>query len=172
MAILPIYTAPDPVLKQKCEPVTVFDDQLKQLMNDMLETMYDAPGIGLAAPQVGVLKRMLVLDVADTEDGETRQPMCIINPEILWQSDETHPYKEGCLSVPEQYYEVVRPAKIKLKHQDIGGNEHVIEADGLLATCIQHEMDHLNGILFIDHLSRIKRDMIIRKVTKMKKLGG
>lgn len=170
MAILPILTAPDPRLRKKCEPVKNFDTRLKQLVDDMLETMYDAPGIGLAAPQIGVCERLLVLDVSDGDS--EKSPMCLVNPEIVWKSEETCPYKEGCLSVPEQYSEVVRPAKIKVQYQDVTGAAHALDADGLLATCIQHEIDHLDGVLFVDHLSRIKRDMILRKVAKLKKLEG
>ncbi len=163
MAILKILEYPHPVLKQKAEPVAKIDDEIKKILSNMLETMYDAPGIGLAAPQIGISKRMLVLDISENKDN----PYIIINPEIIWKSDEVNIYQEGCLSVPEQYADVVRPEKIKLKYQNIDGKEQIIEADGLLATCIQHEMDHLNGVLFIDHLSRLKRNMLVKKLKKL-----
>jgi len=167
MALLPILVAPDPRLKQKAARVEAVDTAIATLMDDMLATMYDAPGIGLAAPQVGVLKRVLVLDVG--RDDEDRQPIRMANPEILWVSDEDNTYEEGCLSVPEHYATVVRPKAVKVRYLDENGREREIEADGLLATVIQHEMDHLDGILFIDHISALKRNMILRKLTKAKK---
>lgn len=169
MAILDILTAPDPVLKKKADPVEEITDEIRTLLDDMLETMYDAPGIGLAAPQVGVLKRVIVVDVAG--DDEDPAPMKMINPEVVWSSDETDLYEEGCLSVPESFSEVERPERVRIKYQDETGELCEIDADGLLSTCVQHEIDHLDGTLFIDHISRIKRSMILRKLTKMKKAG-
>jgi len=167
MAKLPIIIAPDPVLKVTCDPVEDVNQDLVKLMDDMLETMYEAPGIGLAAPQVGVTKRLLVVDVARGE--EPPAPHCLVNPEILWASDEGHLYDEGCLSLPEHYAEVERPAEIRVGYVDRDGKPQELEADGLLSTCIQHEMDHLDGILFVDHLSSLKRSMILRKLKKLKK---
>ena len=167
MALRPILVAPDPVLKAKAKPVENVDDELRLLMDDMLETMYDAPGIGLAAPQVGVSKRVIVMDIA--HDDEPKAPLCMANPELVWVSDEDASYEEGCLSVPEHYAEVVRPAEIRVKYLDRDGKPQELKADGLLATVIQHEMDHLEGILFIDHLSSLKRNMILRKLLKSKK---
>ncbi len=167
MAILPILTAPDPRLKVKAAPVEAVDADIRRLMDDMLETMYAAPGIGLAAPQVGVAKRVLVIDVA--KEGEAPRPLRLANPEILSTSDEMAVYEEGCLSVPEHYAEVVRPARVRVRFLDHENEIREIDADGLLATVIQHEMDHLNGVLFIDHLSNLKRGMILRKLTKAKK---
>ncbi len=167
MALLPIFVAPHPVLKQKAKPVAQVDDTIRTLMDDMLETMYKAPGIGLAAPQVGQSIRLLVIDIAG--EGEPPAPLCMVNPEITWVSDEDRHYEEGCLSVPDQYADVVRPARIKVRFIDRDNQKQEIEADDLLATVIQHEMDHLEGILFIDHLSSLKRNMILRKLTKLKK---
>jgi peptide deformylase len=172
MAIRRIYETPDPVLRQISKPVEVFDDELKTLVADMFETMYDAPGIGLAAVQVGVPIRLLVIDLQEPEEegGEpVRDPKTFINPEILWHSDDEVPYTEGCLSVPEQYAEVMRPDKIRARWRDVDGNSFEEEIDGLLAVCLQHEMDHLNGVLFIDHLSRLKRDMVLKKLAKWRK---
>ena len=172
MAIRRIYETPDPVLRQISKPVEVFDDELKTLVADMFETMYDAPGIGLAAVQVGEPIRLLVIDLQEPEEegGEpVRDPKVYINPEILWHSDDEVPYTEGCLSVPEQYAEVMRPDKIRAKWRDVEGNTYEEEIDGLLAVCLQHEMDHLNGVLFIDHLSRLKRDMVLKKLAKWRK---
>jgi len=171
MAIRPIFETPDPVLRQISKPVETFDDELKTLVGDMLETMYAAPGIGLAAVQVGVPIRLLVIDLQEPkeEGGEpVRDPRLFINPEILWHSDNEVPYTEGCLSVPEQYAEVMRPERIRARWQDEGAT-YEEEIDGLLATCLQHEMDHLNGVLFIDHLSRLKRDMVLKKLAKWRK---
>ncbi len=164
MAIREILVVPDPVLKQVSTPVEVVDDDLRALMDDMLETMYAAPGIGLAAIQVGVPKRVIVMDLAapDTEP----QPRYFVNPEILWSSDDTAPYEEGCLSVPDIYDEVERPARVKLKYLNYQGEEVIEDAEGLYAVCIQHEMDHLKGVLFIDYLSRLKRDRAVAKVKK------
>jgi peptide deformylase len=176
MAVLKIYVAPHPVLKKKAEPVTgPITDELRKLMDDMLDTMYAADGIGLAAPQVGVSKRILVLDINqprgdDLTPAERRtNPQCFINPEIIWESDDLRIYNEGCLSVPGQYAEVARPDKVKVKFTDYHGKPQEIEADTLLATCLQHEMDHLDGILFVDHLSSLKRDMLMRKLKKFTK---
>jgi len=167
MALLPIIIAPDPRLKQVAASVERVDDEVRRLMDDMLETMRDAPGIGLAAPQVGVLKRVIVLDLA--REDEEPQPYRMANPELTWVSDEDASYEEGCLSLPEHYAEVVRPAAIKVRYLDHEGEIREIEADGLLATCVQHEMDHLDGILFVDHISALKRNMILRKLLKAKK---
>src|SRR6476646_8616649 len=163
MALLPIYETPDPMLRQISTPVEKVDDELRAFIADMFETMYAAPGIGLAAVQVGVPKRLLVMDLQEPEDPEdpeskpVRDPRVFINPEILWHSDTEVPYTEGCLSVPEQYAEVMRPDKIRAKWRDVEGKSYEEEIEGLLAVCLQHEMDHLNGVLFIDHLSRLKR---------------
>ena len=170
MAILPILVAPDPRLKQKAKPVETVDAATAALMEDMLETMYDAPGIGLAAPQVGVSRRVLVLDVGRNED--EREPVRMANPEILWVSDEDNTYEEGCLSVPEHYAQVVRPKAVRVRYLDQDNVVRELNADGLLATVVQHEMDHLDGILFIDHISSLKRNMILRKLTKAKKDAG
>ena len=175
MAIRPIFETPDPILRQISKPVEAFDDDLKTLVSDMFETMYDAPGIGLAAVQVGVPIRLLVLDLQEPEQegGEPiRDPKLFINPEILWHSDSEIPYTEGCLSVPEQYAEVVRPDRIRARWQNEDGKSFEEEIDGLLAVCLQHEMDHLNGVLFIDHLSRLKRDMVLKKLAKWRKEQG
>ncbi|MFO0986225.1 MAG: peptide deformylase [Alphaproteobacteria bacterium] len=169
MALLPILTAPDARLKKKAKPVGKVDDGVRTLMADMLETMYAAPGIGLAAPQVGVGLRLIVLDVA--REGEQKAPMKLANPEIVWASDDDNVYEEGCLSVPEHYAEVVRPRAVKVRYLDEAGAEREVEAEGLLATCLQHEIDHLDGILFLDHLSALKRNMILRKLLKEKKRG-
>jgi peptide deformylase len=175
MAIRPIFETPDPVLRQISKPVATFDAKLKTLVADMFETMYVAPGIGLAAVQVGVPVRLLVIDLQEPEDADdpesktVRDPRVFINPEILWHSDTEVPYTEGCLSVPEQYAEVMRPDKIRAKWQDVDGKTYEEEIDGLLAVCLQHEMDHLNGVLFIDHLSRLKRDMVLKKLAKWRK---
>lgn len=156
------------VLKQVSTPVDAVDDDLRALMDDMLETMYDAPGIGLAAIQVGVPKRVIVMDLARGEDEEPA-PRYFVNPEILWASEETQPYEEGCLSVPEIYDEVERPARVKLRYLDYHGKTVEEDAEGLYAVCIQHEMDHLEGVLFIDHLSRLKRERAVKKVAKAAK---
>ena len=172
MAIRPILEAPDPVLRQISSPVEAITPELQTLIDDMFETMYAAPGIGLAAIQVGVPKRILVIDLQDPEEegGEpVRNPMVFINPEILRSAETVVPYQEGCLSVPDQYAEVERPDSIRARWLDRDGKVHEEELDGLLATCLQHEMDHLQGILFIDHLSRLKRDMILKKLAKARK---
>ena len=149
-------------LKRKSDRVTVVDDELRALMDDMLETMYDAPGIGLAAIQVGVPKRVIVMDLSRSEDA--KEPRYFINPEILWASEETQGYEEGCLSVPEIYDEVERPAKVRIRYLGYDGKPVEEDAEGLYAVCIQHEMDHLEGVLFLDHLSRLKRDRAVAKV--------
>jgi peptide deformylase len=172
MAILPIIEAPDPLLRRKSSPVEAFTPELQRLIDDMFETMYAAPGIGLAAVQVGVPKRLLVMDLQEPEEEEgepVRRPMVFINPEIVQASDTLQVYNEGCLSVPELYAEVERPDSIRARWLDREGKPHDEELDGLLAICLQHEMDHLEGILFIDHLSRLKRDMILRKLAKARK---
>ncbi len=162
-----ILTEPDPILRKKCEPLEKVDSETKKLMDDMLETMYAAPGIGLAAIQVGILKRLVVLDISKGE--EEKKPMFLINPKIIHQSKKTSVYEEGCLSLPGQFAEIERPAECILKYIDYNGKEKELKADGLLATCVQHEVDHLNGILFIDYLSKLKKDMIIKKLVKQKK---
>lgn len=174
MAIREILTVPHPVLKQISKPVDVVTDDLRRLMDDMLETMYDAPGIGLAAVQIGEPIRVIVMDLqekpADDPEAEPiKKPRYFVNPEIVWKSEELAPYEEGCLSVPEVYDEVQRPARVRLKYLDYNGNAVEEEADGLFAVCIQHEMDHLEGVLFIDHLSKLKRDRAVTKVKKLKK---
>ena len=166
MAIREILTVPHPALKQVSEPVAAVDDELRALMDDMLATMYDAPGIGLAAIQVGVPKRVIVMDLARAE--EPPAPRYFVNPELVWVSEDTLGYEEGCLSVPEYFDEVQRPAKVKLRYLDYQGQAIEEEAEGLFAVCIQHEMDHLNGVLFIDHLSRLKREQAVKKVKKLK----
>ncbi len=171
MAILRIRVAPDPVLKTKAEPVSEVTDAIRKQMDDMLETMYDDKGIGLAAPQVGISNRVIVMDVTQSEKGEPGLPLYMVNPEVFWESDEQRTYTEGCLSVPGQYADVDRPEKIKVRFLDYHGKEKEIEADDLLATCIQHEIDHLDGILFIDHLSNLKRTMIMKKLKKYMKLS-
>ena len=167
MALLPILIAPDPRLKLKAKPVATVDDAVRRLMDDMAETMYAAPGIGLAAPQVGVLQRVIVADVA--KDGEERQLMRMANPEIVWVSEELLAYNEGCLSLPEHYADVERPAEARIRYLDHEGKPQEIHAKGLLATCLQHEIDHLEGTLFVDHISSLKRNIILRKLAKTKR---
>jgi peptide deformylase len=172
MAILPIVEVPDPRLRLVSKPVETVDDAVRQLVSDMIETMYDAHGIGLAAIQVGVDQRILVIDLQEEEDEEgkpVKNPKAYINPEVLSVSEELSTYNEGCLSIPEQYAEVKRPAVCRVKWLDEKGETHEEELDGLLATCMQHEIDHLNGVLFIDHVSRLKRDMLMRKLNKIRK---
>lgn len=168
MAMLPIITAPDPRLKQIAKPVERVDAKARKLMDEMLETMYAAPGVGLAAPQVGVLQRIIVVDVSP-DDASERQPYRMANPELLWVSDDDVTYNEGCLSVPEHYADVARPRAIRVRYVDENDELRELEAEGLLATCIQHEMDHLEGILFIDHLTALKRNIILRKLLKARK---
>ena len=175
MAILPIIEIPDPILRQKSTPVDAFTPELQTLIDDMFETMYAAPGIGLAAIQVGVPKRILVIDLQEPEeeDGEpVRRPMVFINPEIIAESETCQPYQEGCRSVPDMYAEVERPDPVRARWQDRDGKVHEEELEGLLGICLQHEMDHLEGILFIDHLSRLKREMILKKLAKQRKIAA
>ena len=172
MAVLPIVEVPDPRLRLVSRVVDAFDDGLRQLVADMTETMYAAQGIGLAAIQVGVASRVLVIDLQeerDAEDKPVRAPAAYVNPEVIEVSDELSTYNEGCLSIPEQYAEVARPARCRVRWRDVGGQSHEAALDGLLATCMQHEIDHLNGVLFTDHLSRLKRDMVMRKLAKLRK---
>ena len=166
MAILPIIVAPDPRLKVKCEELTHVEEEHVKLLDDMLDTMYDAPGIGLAAPQVGVTKRLIVIDV--TESDGSRHTYKMINPKITWFSNELSNYEEGCLSLPEQYANVIRPEQICVEFLDNKGKSQTIDAKGVLATCIQHEIDHLDGTLFVDHITKLRRDLIIRKLKKYK----
>ncbi|MGF1550037.1 MAG: peptide deformylase [Sphingomonadaceae bacterium] len=172
MAILPIVEVPDPRLREISAPVEEVDDDIRALIDDMFETMYAAPGIGLAAIQVGVPRRLLVIDLQEPEEegGEpVRDPRVFVNPEIIEASEDKEPYNEGCLSVPEQYAEVVRPSRVRARWLDRDGAPREEELTGLLAICLQHEMDHLEGILFIDHLSRLKREMVLRKLAKLRK---
>ena len=166
MALLEILQAPHPVLKAKAAPVAQVDDRLRQLAADMFETMYKAPGIGLAAPQIGIAERLVVLDVAESEE---RRPMVLVNPEILWKSGERGTAEEGCLSLPGQFADVTRPLAVKVRYLDEQGEERELEAGGLLARCVQHEIDHLDGVLFVDHLSALKRNMIMRRLIKTRR---
>jgi peptide deformylase len=168
MAVREILILPDKRLRQVSEPVKRVDAGIRTLVEEMFETMYDAPGIGLAAIQVGTPKRVVTMDLSKKED-EERKPLVFINPEILWRSEDKATYEEGCLSIPEFYEDVERPAQVKVRYLDLDGQTHEIEANGLLATCLQHEIDHLNGVLFIDHLSRLKRDRVVKKFTKAAK---
>ena len=168
MALRDILIHPDPRLKKPADPVAEIDDELRRLADDMLETMYDAPGIGLAAPQVGEGKRMLVMDCVK-EEGAAPRPMVLINPEVTWTSEEKNVYEEGCLSIPEQYADVTRPAEARVSWMGLDGQRHEEQFDGLWATCVQHEIDHLNGVLFIDYLSALKRQLITRKMVKLKR---
>lgn len=167
MTIKPLIILPDPILRQVSKPIEQVDSDVLKLADDMLETMYDAPGIGLAGIQIGVARRILVVDLS--REDEEKQPLVIINPQIVASSDERSVYDEGCLSIPEYYAEVERPASVTVQHIGRDGKEHLLEADGLLATCLQHEIDHLNGVLFIDHISRLKREMVIKRFTKAAK---
>ena len=168
MTIRPILIHPDPRLKKQTEPVQQFDDNLRALADDMLQTMYDAPGIGLAAPQVGVMQRIFVMDCVK-EENEKPRPMVLINPQVTWASEELSTYEEGCLSIPDQYADVVRPAEVEVEWQDLEGTQQKERFDGLWATCAQHEIDHLDGKLFIDYLKPLKRQMITRKMQKLKR---
>ena len=168
MTTRPILIHPDPRLKTVADPVAAVDDGVRRLADDMLQTMYEAPGIGLAAPQVGVLTRMLVMDCVKEEDAPPR-PMVLINPEVTWSSETKNVYEEGCLSIPDQYAEVERPAEVKVRWMTLDGKEEEEQFDGLWATCVQHEIDHLNGKLFIDYLKPLKRQMITRKMQKLKR---
>jgi peptide deformylase len=167
MALRDILKIPDKRLRLVSEPVKRVDAGIRALADDMFETMYDAPGIGLAAIQIGVAKRVVVMDLSKKD--EARAPQVFINPDITWRSDETSTHEEGCLSIPDYYEEVERPQRVKVKYLDLDGEAHEIEADGLFATCLQHEVDHTNGVLFIDHISRLKRDRVIKKFTKAAK---
>ena len=169
MAKRPIIILPDQRLRQVCDPIEKIDDSIKVLAADMLETMYDAPGIGLAAPQVGEMKRIVVMDLA--KEGETPEPLVMINPEILKYSEETTVTEEGCLSIPELYYDVERPAEVTVRYTDLEGNTVEKDATDRLAICIQHELDHLDGVLYIDYLSRLKRDRVLKKFQKADRLG-
>jgi peptide deformylase len=164
-----IVILPDPKLRLVSEPVAAVDAELRKLVDDMFETMYDAPGIGLAAIQVGVPRRVVTMDLARKD--EPPAPQVFINPKVTWSSEEKSVYEEGCLSIPEYYEEVERPTAVKVEYMDLDGKTHQIEADGLLATCLQHEIDHTNGVLFIDYLSKLKRDMVLKKFKKAAKRG-
>lgn len=168
MAKLKVYEYPHPVLKQKAEKVAKVDDKIRSFLDDMLETMYDAVGVGLAAPQVGVSKRIVVIDVAHPDEGEERNPIYLVNPEIIWHSDEESCQYEGCLSVPDQSAEVSRYKQVRVQYLDYNGKEAEIMAEGLLAIALQHEIDHLDGILYIDRISRLKRQMLLKKLQKMR----
>ncbi len=168
MTLRNILIHPDPRLKKVTRPIASVTDELRQLADDMLETMYDAPGIGLAAPQVAVMSRMIVMDCAK-EDDATPEPMVLINPEVVWTSEERSVYEEGCLSIPEQYAEVERPSEVEVAWMDLTGKARRERFDGLWATCVQHEIDHLDGRLFIDYLRPLKRQMITRKMEKLKR---
>ncbi len=184
MSVKPIITLPDPVLRQVSKPVERIDDDLQHLLDDMLETMYDAPGIGLAGIQVGVPLRIVTIDVSprrkdgeevdgdDEASGAEPEPLFLINPKIVKLGDEPSLYEEGCLSIPDYYAEVERPGSVTVSYLDRAGKEQLLEADGILSTCLQHEIDHLDGKLFIDLLSRLKRDMVIKKFTKIAKQSG
>ena len=174
-----IIIVPDPILKQEAQPVAKVDDSIRKQMEAMLETMYAAPGIGLAANQVSLLNRVLVIDLAKREErgyGEKEDaadqagPLCMANPEVVWESENMSVMEEGCLSIPKQYADVERPATVKVKYLDDDGKEAELEAEGLLSHCVQHEIDHLNGVLFVDYLSSLKRNMILRRVEKLKKM--
>jgi peptide deformylase len=179
MAVRDILILPDKRLRLVSKPVAKIDAATKQLVEDMFDTMYDAPGIGLAAIQIGVPERIVTMDIAKREkdrekddDGEPKSaPRVFINPEIVWKSDDKAPYEEGCLSIPDYYEEVERPSRVRLRYTDIDGKQHEEEAEGLFATCIQHEIDHLDGVLFIDHISKLKRDRVVKKFSKAAKLG-
>ena len=166
MAIRDIVKLPDPILRKNSAPIETVDADVRALLDDMLETMYEAPGIGLAAVQVGVLKRIITVDICRDEETEEHNPIFLVNPEIVDQSDERSVYEEGCLSIPDYFAEIERPATIRVRYVDYDGKRQELEADGLLATVIQHEVDHLDGTLFIDHLSKLKRDLVVRKFTK------
>ncbi len=167
MALREIIVIPDPRLKLVSEPVATVDSRVRKLADDMLETMYDAPGIGLAAIQIAEPQRIVTIDLARKE--EPKKPVVLINPEIVWRSDEVSVYEEGCLSIPEYYEEVERPAKCRVRYLDLDGKAQELDCEGLMATCVQHEVDHLNGVLFIDYLSRLKRERVIKKFTKAAK---
>ncbi|WP_019905142.1 peptide deformylase [Methylobacterium sp. 77] len=169
MTIRPLVILPDARLRQMSAPVGTIDEEVRTLVADMLETMYDAPGVGLAAIQVGVARRVVTIDTS--KDENDRQPQVFLDPEIVWSSEEKRVYDEGCLSIPEYYGEVERPDRVRVRFRDLTGETREIDADGLLSTCIQHEIDHLDGVLFIDHLSKLKRDRVIKKFVKAAKRG-
>ena len=169
MALRDILIIPDARLRLRSEPVKDIDKGIRALVDDMFETMYAAPGIGLAAIQIGVPQRVVTMDLAKKD--EPKAPLVFINPEVTWVSDESATYEEGCLSIPEYYEEVARPKAVKVKFLDLDGKPHEIEAEGLLATCLQHEIDHINGVLFIDHISKLKRDMVMKRFKKAAKRG-
>jgi peptide deformylase len=177
MAILPIVEVPDARLRETCAPVAEVNDAVRGIVADMFDTMYDAHGIGLAAIQVGIMQRIVVIDLQEREleEGEPREaaraPHAFINPEITWVSDEESSYNEGCLSIPEQYAEVTRPTRCRVVWLDTDGARQEAEFDGLMSTCMQHEIDHLNGVLFIDHISRLKRGMLMKKLDKLRRMG-
>ena len=170
MTLKSIIVAPDPRLKTMCKPVEKVDAKISALMDDMLETMHAANGIGLAAPQIGVAKRVIVIDVA--REGEEPAPLRMANPEIIWVSDDDQAHEEGCLSLPEHYSEVVRPRAVKVRYLDHENEIRELDADEILSVCVQHEMDHLDGVLFVDHISALKRNMILRKLVKQKKMDA
>lgn len=169
MSLYSIITVPDPVLRAKAQEVARVDDALRAQLDKMLNTMYDAPGIGLAANQVGLLNRVLVMDLSRRTEEEPAAPIFMVNPQIIWESEDISVMEEGCLSIPDQYADVERPARVRVKYLNYHGKEAELEAEGLLSHCVQHEIDHLNGVLFIDYLSSLKRNMILRKVDKLKK---
>ena len=168
MALLPIITAPDPRLREVSQPVDAVDDAVRKLLDDMLETMYAAPGVGLSAIQVGVAQRIIVIDTAN--DPDPPDPVRMINPEIIWQADEIDPFEEGCLSFPDQYEEVERPGAVHVRYLDENGEIRIIKAEGLQAIALQHEIDHLDGVLLVDHVSSIKRNIIMRRMKKLRRL--
>jgi peptide deformylase len=170
MTTKPLVLLPDPILRESSRPVERVDDELRRFADDMLETMYDAPGIGLAAVQVGEPIRLLVIDVS--KEDEPKNPQIFINPEVVATGDGVSTYEEGCLSIPDYYAEVERPATVTVNYLDRNGKENTLTADGVFATCLQHEIDHLNGILFIDHISKLKRDMVVKKFTKLARQRG
>lgn len=167
MSTRPLVILPDSQLRLVSSVVDAVDDEIRRLADDMLETMYEAPGIGLAAIQVGVPKRLVTIDVSREDEG--RRPQVFVNPEIVWSSEERSTYEEGCLSIPDYFEEVERPAKVKVRYTTLAGEPAELDADGILATCLQHEIDHLNGVLFIDYISKLKRDRVVRKFTKLAK---
>jgi peptide deformylase len=168
MAVRDIIKLPEPILKTVSSPLGAITEEVRGLVRDMFDTMYAAPGIGLAAVQIGIPKRLVVTDVA--KDDAPKSPLCFVNPEIVWRSEDTTEYEEGCLSIPEFYDKVVRPAEVRVRYMDLEGEEQMLHCTGLLATCIQHEIDHINGVLFIDHLTRLKRERIVKKFIKAAKL--
>jgi len=169
MAIREIIKLPDPMLRQVSKPVAEVTDETRRIMDDMLDTMYDAPGIGLAAVQIGIPQRIVVIDLA--KEGEEKQPIHLVNPEIVWVSDEQSDYEEGCLSIPEYFDMVSRPKEVTVRFLDREGQSREMRCSGVLATCVQHEIDHLNGVLFIDYLSKLKRDRVVKKFAKAQKLA-